>query len=441
MMSSFINPLMVCAVATVALYFCPDNGFQIRVPKYVLQCIMGSGFLYGGYKIFFSKPATAVKSKFIYFSSKETMRAQTAREYKTDKMEMTTEHPCPKVVHPNDVLVRVCAVSVNPIDHRIIAGHARPVLDQMRLQKGLPCGGAELPLILGRDCSGVVEDVGSKVDKFRIGDEVFVAIGAEDTPGTFAEKVLVKDFMVAKKPSMVDHTKAASIPYVCTTTWGALVGRCGLGPNSTAGKRVLILAGTGGIGTFAIQLVKAWGGHVTTTCRTDGIDLVERLGADDVIDYTKGTIEAALAERPKFDVILVTIDPRAIAPCQSALKRGGKLVTIVVPFIDNFRKHGMILGRVVNALLKLRWKIEDFLYDRTTMISFNRPNGGALEVARELIDDGKICPVIQKTFPFEAANEALEYVKQGHARGKTVIVMSYAEKSHDDAKSEEIISE
>ncbi|XP_030838866.1 reticulon-4-interacting protein 1 homolog, mitochondrial [Strongylocentrotus purpuratus] len=421
--------LGICTASIVTLCFCPESGLEIRVPKNVLKFVVGSALLYVAYRAFFSTSTTTTKSKFIYFSSREKMRAQVAKEYKTDKMEMTSEHPCPKVVHPNDVLVRVRAASINPIDQRIIAGHARPIFDKMRQQKQLPYGGAELPLVLGRDCSGVVEDIGRNVEKFRIGDEVFVGIGAEDSPGTFALKVLVKDYMVAKKPVAIDHTEAASIPYVCTTTWGALVGRCGLGPINTNGKRVLIIAGTGGIGTFAIQLIKAWGGHVTTTCCKDGIDLVERLGADDVIDYTKGNFEDALTERPKFDVIFVTLGAEFIKPCQSALKRGGKLVTIVVPFIGNFNKYGMMLGMVVNAALKLRWMVEDFLYDRKTMISFNQPNGGALEEVRKLIDDGMIHPVIHKTFAFEAANEAMEFVKRGHARGKTVIVMPNHDKN------------
>ncbi|XP_071494768.1 reticulon-4-interacting protein 1 homolog, mitochondrial-like [Diadema antillarum] len=422
-------PITPCAL----VYVFPEQGVTlggIFVSKSAWRLAMFGVALVGMYKVFFRKTNTNTKPKCIYFSSTKKMRAQIFREYGPSALELDPEHPRPEVVNPADVLVRVLAASVNPIDRRLKMGHARSAFDKQRAARQLPFGGAELPFVLGRDCSGIVEAVGTSVKKFSVGDEVYLSVGPGDTPGTFAEFVLAKEYMMARKPRILDHSSAASLPYVISTTWAALVDKCGLTPETTAGKRVLILAGTGGIGTFAIQLIKAWGGHVTTTCAANGVQLVERLGADDVIDYVSENLGEALSKRERFDVIFDTLGPAYFQLTQSALAARGRIVTIVVPFFLNLKKHGKFLGTLQNTFLILGWKMQEFFTGRRFTFSFNQPNGRALEEVAELIEEGEVKPVVQKEFPFEETNEALEFSAQGHARGKTVIVMAETENSN-----------
>ncbi|XP_071500773.1 reticulon-4-interacting protein 1 homolog, mitochondrial-like [Diadema antillarum] len=423
------QPLLVCVllVSPLAIFVFPQDGVRcgtIHITKFAWKAgvqVVTAACLY---KLSNAKPTR--KPRGVYFSSTATMRAQIFREYGASAVELQTEHPRPKIVNPDDILVSVRAASVNSIDHLLISGFARSEFDRQRARRQLPYGGAELPFVLGRDCSGVVVAVGSSVTKFQVSDEVYLALGAADTPGTFAELVLAKEYMVARKPRTLNHSSAASLPYVATTTWSALVEKCGLGPESTAGKRVLILAGTGGVGSFAIQLVKTWGGHVTTTCATDGVPMAMSLGADDVIDYVTDNLEEALSLRERFDVVFVTLGPAFYQLSRSVLVEGGRAVTIVVPFVANFDKYGKILGTLKNISLIFAWKLQNFLTGRNFMISFNQPNGSALEQVSTLVDEGKIKPVVQREFNFESTNEALEFTRRGHARGKTVVVMPHA---------------
>ncbi|XP_038057611.1 uncharacterized protein LOC119729155 isoform X2 [Patiria miniata] len=364
-------------------------------------------------------------TKTVYFSSVHRMRALLTKAYGSETPVVCEEHPRPKVVLPDDILVRVHAASINPIDVKIREGYGKRGLNFMRGKSQMPAGdGKELPLIQGRDCSGVVEAVGEAVSKVKVGDEVWASLSVAPIPGTYAEYVLLKEGLVSQKPSSLTHVQSAALGYVAMTTWGALVKTAVLGPDKTAGKRVLILAGTGGIGSFAIQLVKAWGGHVTTSCSTSGIEMVEKLGADEVVDYRKTDLESALKDKPRFDVVLDTLGPAYYQTCLNLTKRGGCVVTLDSPALKTLDQYGFLLG-LPKALYDLfRISIpQKLFYGRSFKYGFVAASADALDVVASLVEQKKIQPIVEKVYSLEDGNEALGHVQKGHARGKTVLLM------------------
>ncbi|XP_022092550.1 reticulon-4-interacting protein 1 homolog, mitochondrial-like [Acanthaster planci] len=208
------------------------------------------------------------------------------------------------------------------------------------------------------------------------------------------------------------------------TTWGALVRAAGLSSGNTAGKRVLVLAGTGGVGSFAIQLVKAWGGHVTTSCSTSGQEFVKKLGADEVVDYSKTDLESALKDKPRFDVVLDSLGPRSYQTCLNLCKRGGCMVTLISPPMMTLDKYGLLLGtpKIMYDLYRISIP-QKLFHGRTFKYGFLAPSAEGLDVVAGLVEQDKIKPIVEKVFNMEDCNEALEHVRKGHARGKTVLLM------------------
>lgn len=306
-------------------------------------------------------------------------------------------------LHDDEVLVQVHAAGVNLLDSKIRDGEFKLILPY------------RMPLILGHDVAGVVVKVGLKVSQFKPGDEVY-ARPDDFRIGSFAELVPVKASSLALKPSNLSMEEAASIPLVGLTAWQALVEVAQL----KRGQKVFIQAGSGGVGTFAIQLAKHLGATVATTTSTANVDLVKRLGADVVIDYKTQDFEEVLKD---YDVVLNSQDAKTLEKSMRVLKRGGKLVSISGPADPSFAQQ---IGapafvrwiiRLLSAGVRRRAKNRgiDFVF------LFMKANGAQLREITRLIELGAIRPVIDKVFPFAETNEALAYVEAGRAKGKVVV--------------------
>ncbi|SRR6266496_713666 len=312
------------------------------------------------------------------------------------------EMPEPEL-RDDDVLVQIHAASVNPLDFKIRGG---------KLKLFLPY---RLPLIMGNDLAGVVVRVGSRVRRLKPGDEVY-ARPDQDRIGAFAEFISIKEDSVANKPKELSMEEAASIPLVGLTAWQALIEKADL----KRGQKVLIHAGSGGVGTFAIQLAKHLGAMVATTTSTANVDWVKRLGADVVIDYRKDDFETILHD---YDVVLDTLGGETLEKSLRVLKPGGKLISIAGPPDPEFAKEmgaSWILRQLTRLLshsIRKKAKRHGVSYSFVVM----RASGDQLRQISSLIDSGAIRPVVDRVFPFESTKEALSYVEKGRAKGKVIV--------------------
>jgi NADPH:quinone reductase-like Zn-dependent oxidoreductase len=332
------------------------------------------------------------------------MKALLLRRYgKRDNITFAdVPRPVPK---PDEILVQVHAAGLNPIDTMIAKGTFKPILR------------FELPATMGSDMAGVVVEVGSRVTRFKPGDSVFASIFDLGT-GTLAEFAVVPKNAAALKPTNLDFVQAASIPMVGLTSWQALKERAQLKP----GQKIFIPAGSGGIGTFAIQLAKHLGAKVGTTTSTANVDLVRSLGADEVVDYKKQEFEDVLRD---YDAVLGTVMGDALEKSLRVLKPNSTIVSLIGPPDAAFaRARGMnflmvgvfgLLSRKIIRLSKTRGVNYSFL--------FVHPDGSQLTEIGALLDAGHVRPVIDKVFPFDQAKQALAYLEQGRAKGKVVVKM------------------
>jgi NADPH:quinone reductase-like Zn-dependent oxidoreductase len=312
------------------------------------------------------------------------------------------EMPDPEV-RGDDVLVQIHAASINPLDLKIRGGSLKLILPY------------RLPFVLGNDLAGVVVRVGSRVQRFKRGDEVY-ARPDQDRIGAFAEFISIKEDAVASKPKELTMEEAASIPLVGLTAWQALIERA----NLKAGQKVLVHAGSGGVGTFAIQLAKHLGALVATTTSTANLDWVKRLGADIVIDYRKDDFETLLHD---YDVVLDTLGGETLEKSLRVLKPGGKLVSLSGPTDPGFAKdiRSTWILRLVMRLLSYRIRQKAKRHQVSYSFLFMRASGDQLREIASLIDSGIIRPVMDRVFPFASTKEALVYVETGRAKGKVVV--------------------
>ncbi len=332
------------------------------------------------------------------------MKALTFKRYGKSPEIGFIDIPRPSI-KADELLVQVCAASVNPIDNMIPTGMFKPVLH------------FQLPATLGSDLAGLVIEVGSKVTRFKPGDAIFGSVFDLGT-GAIAEFAVVPESAAALKPNNLDFVQAASIPMVGLTSWQALKERI----NLQVGQKVFIPAGSGGIGTFAIQLAKHLGAKVATTTSTGNVDLVRSLGADEVVDYKKQTFEDTLHD---YDAVLGTVRGNTIEKSITILKPGGKIVSLIGPLDAAFaraKKLNIFLTFVFSLMSR---KIMRLSKQRDVSYSFLfvHPDGAQLGAISKLLEAEHVRPVIDKVFPFEQAKEALAYLAQGHAKGKVVIKM------------------
>lgn len=303
----------------------------------------------------------------------------------------------------DEVLVKVHAAGVNLLDAKLRDGEFKLILPY------------RLPVILGHDVAGVVVRVGSRVQQFKPGDEVY-SRPDDFRIGAFAEFIAIKETSLALKPKALSMQEAASIPLVGLTAWQALVEKA----NLQKGQKVFIQAGSGGVGTFAIQLAKHLGAFVATTTSTANVEWVKRLGADLVIDYKTEDFANVLHD---YDVVLHSQDNGALAKSLGVLKPGGKLISISGPpdpaFAEQIGASWFI--KLVMRLLSFGTRKKAKSRNVSFSFLFMRANGSQLREITALIDSAAIRPVVDRVFPLESTQEALEYVETGRAKGKVVI--------------------
>lgn len=365
------------------------------------------------------------------------MSAWVIDRYGTDSVLRYTDEVTPPAVScPTDVQIRVHATSLNPLDLSMRHGYGATLLKLRR--NPFLLDSSEFPLVLGRDVSGVVVDCGAEVTHFAPGDEVWAAVPPWKQ-GSLAELVSLSEYEVSHKPASLSHTEAASIPYVANTALSALVNAGGLCPETAPDKRVLITGGSGGVGTFSLQLLKAWGAHVTVTCSQNAEGLVRGLGADEVVDYTAGDVQEQLEAMDRFDVILDNVggDTEQWAPALLRPWSGSKYVTLVSPLLSSTDHSGLLSGGL-QAGCTLHNKALQSLMSSGVFYrwGFFAPDGPALDDVRRLVDSGKILPVVEAEFPFSQVPQAFLKLEQGHARGKTVVRVTDDEGSQADALKE-----
>jgi len=311
-------------------------------------------------------------------ADKPTMKAVVIHEYGGPEVLKYEDVPQPEPKR-DQLLVRVIAAGVNPVDGMIRSG----MFDKE--------GHRAFPIILGGDISGVVEKAGSKITKFKSGDPVFAYVSLDDSGG-YAQYALVTEREAASKPKSLTYIEAAAVPIVALTAWQALIDTAKL----KAGQTVLIHGGSGGVGSFAVQIAKAHGAKVIATASTANQELLKQLGADVAIDYTKQKFEDIAKE---VDVVLDSIGKDTLARSYGVVKKGGIIVSLVArPDPAELEKRG-IRGEALSV----------------------DPNSDELGEIGKLIDEKKINVIVSQTLPLSEARKAQEQVATGHTRGKIVL--------------------
>lgn len=306
-------------------------------------------------------------------------------------------------IKENDILVEVHAAGLNLLDSKIKTGEFKLILPY------------KLPLILGHDLAGVVKEVGKSVKKFKVGDQVY-ARAADYQIGTFAEFIAINEKDAAFKPKNISMEEAASIPLVALTAWQVLVEIAKI----KKGDKVFIQAGSGGVGTMAIQLAKYFGATVATTASRRSFDLLKELGADVIIDYKNDDFESQLSN---YDIVLNSQDKNTLEKSLRILRSGGKLISISGPPTPDFAKEIGAPWFVKIILYLLSANIRKKAKNRGIDFSFlfMKANGEQLSKITDLIEANIIKPVVEKIYPFDQTNDALSYVESGRAKGKVVI--------------------
>ncbi|WP_380780385.1 NADP-dependent oxidoreductase [Sphingomonas sp. R86520] len=332
------------------------------------------------------------------------MKAYQLERYGKGQRLALAEQPDP-VAGSGEVLVEIRATAINQLDGKIRDGAFKPILPY------------KPPFVLGHDLAGIVTAVGADVRRFKVGDAVY-GRPRDGRIGTFAERIVVSEADLAAKPASLSMAEAASIPLVGLTAWQVLVERADL----KRGQKILIHAGSGGVGTIAIQLAKDLGATVATTASAANTDMVRRLGADVVIDYKTQDFSELLSG---YDVVLNSLDGKTLEQSLKVLKPGGKLISISGPPDPAFAKaQGLnpvirLVLRLMSAGIRRKAKREGVVYS----FLFMHADGGQLGKIGALIDQGSIQAVVDRTFPFEGLNEAMDYVDSGRAKGKVVVTV------------------
>jgi NADPH:quinone reductase-like Zn-dependent oxidoreductase len=333
------------------------------------------------------------------------VKAFVVEHYEKKRALRLADVPDPEL-RDDEILVQVHAAAVNVLDSKIRDGKFKLILPY------------RLPLILGHDVAGVVVKIGQRVRQFKLGDEVF-ARPDDFRIGTFAEFVAVREASLALKPKRITMEEAASIPLVALTAWQALVAK----GNLKKGQRVFIQAGSGGVGTVAIQLAKYLGATIATTTSAANFALVKGLGADLVIDYKTQDFEEVFRD---YDLVLNSQGGETLEKSLRVLKPGGMLVSISGPPDPDFAKDAGS-SWILRQLMRLSsYRIRKQARQRGVSYSFlfMRANGAQLREIGGLIDSGIIRPVVDRVFQFDATNEAMAYLERGHAKGKVVVTLS-----------------
>ncbi|EJS55841.1 MULTISPECIES: NADP-dependent oxidoreductase [Bacillus] len=329
------------------------------------------------------------------------MKAMIIDRYGKVPMRMA-EVPTPEI-NEYEVLAEIHAASINPIDFKIRDGKVKMLLKY------------EMPLILGNDFAGVITKVGSKVTRFKVGDEIY-ARPRKNKIGTFAEYIAIHEDDIALKPKNLSFEEAASIPLVGLTSYQALHDIMQL----QKGQKILIHAGSGGVGTFAIQLAKIMGAIVTTTASEAGANLVTSLGADEIINYKTEKFEDILKN---YDAVFDTIGGATLEKSFNIIKRGGNIVSVSgMPNARFGKEFGSgFFKTLLFSLASKKLTALEKKHNAQYSFLFMKPSGDQLRTIANYIEAGQIKPVIDRVFPFEDAQKAMEYSESGRAKGKIIV--------------------
>jgi NADPH:quinone reductase-like Zn-dependent oxidoreductase len=331
------------------------------------------------------------------------MRAYVLKHYGGPEGSQLMDVPAP-APRPRDILVEVRTAGLNPVDFKFRQGKLRAILRP------------ELPFVLGNEFAGEVIAVGSEVKRFGVGDRVFARV-AKDRAGAFAEQACVDENDAAHMPRNLDFTAAAAVPLAGLTALQALRDELGVKP----GQKVFISGGAGGVGTFAIQIAKWLGAHVTTTASKRGEALVRSLGCDEVIDYT---VQDISSQQGRFDAGLDLIGGKTLEQMFQIMKPGTMIVSVAA-LPEPQTAIWDLGGR--RALAALFWLISYGIRSRARRAGvsyrylFMHPSGRDLALLAELIEQGKLKAIVDRTYPFAQITEALDYVESGRAKGKVVV--------------------
>lgn len=328
------------------------------------------------------------------------MKAAYISRYGTINDVQIGEQPKPSI-KKNTVLVKIHATSINPLDLRVVEGEFKAILP------------LKFPFILGNDFAGTVVQIGENVTNFKVGDEVYART---DLSGSFAEYTLVEESSLSLKPKNLSMEQAAALPLVALTSWQALVEIAKV----KAGQKVLIHAGSGGVGSIAIQLAKSLGATVATTTSAKNSGWVKELGADIIIDYKTMNFEQEIKD---YDVVLDTQGGKTLEKSLDVLKRGGRLISISGPpdhaFAEAINPNWFLKCVIPMLSWSIRHKAKKL--GITYSFLFMQPNGKHLSKITELVEAGKITPVIDQSYEFVQIKEALQYVNTGRSKGKVVV--------------------
>ena len=331
------------------------------------------------------------------------MRAYVLKYYGGPEGALLMDVPAP-TPRPRDILVEVRAAGLNPVDFKFRQGKLRAILRP------------KLPLVLGNELAGEVITVGSYVKRFRVGDRVFARV-AKDRAGAFAEQACVDEDDAAHMPRYLDFTAAAAVPLAGLTALQALRDELRVKP----GQKVFISGGAGGVGTFAIQIAKWLGAHVTTTASKRGEALVRSLGCDEVIDYT---VQDISYEQGRFDAGFDLIGGKTLEQMFETMKPGAKIVSVAALPEPQTAIRDLGGRRALSAIF---WLISYGIRSRARRAGisyrylFMHPSGSDLALLAELIEQGKLKATVDRTYPFAKITEALDYVESGRAKGKVVV--------------------
>ena len=291
----------------------------------------------------------------------------------------------------NQVLIRVCAAALNPVDREFMSGKPHIVRLFLGLRKQKRAG---------MDVAGEVEAVGRKVSRFRPGQAVFGTCA-----GALADYACASERTLARKPDSLTFEQAASLPIAGLTALQSLCGRAKVKP----GHKVLINGASGGVGTFAVQIAKSLGAQVTGVCSTRNVEWVRALGADHVIDYTRKDFTLG---QERYDSILECVGNHSFSECRRVLEPHGRYVQIGSP-----KEAPAFVGRMLQSFVRSWFVSQKFL------VILARLKTADMDRLGELVSSGRCTPVIDRTYPLSEAREAMRYLGEGHARGKVVITV------------------
>ncbi|KAK0178199.1 hypothetical protein PV328_002173 [Microctonus aethiopoides] len=333
----------------------------------------------------------------------------------------------PTISKPTEVLVKVDAASVNPIDIAMINGYGSKALNLARQCLKKSDGNIEFPLTMGRDFCGVVVSKGHEVGpRLNLGDQVWGVVPVQQQ-GCHANYVIVDNDLVNVKPTNLSCIEAASILYAGLTAWSALWITGGLCYKTSCNqfsynKKVLVLGGSGGVGTLAIQLAKAWNLKVIATCSGDAMETVEKLGADMVINYRENDAKSQLINEGPYDIILDCCNT-GVEYVQENGCRFNTYITLNSPLLKNIDNHGFIFGNVKNLGDLIKNNIPINNKNGSVKWGYFIPSTTGINVLQKFVENKQIVPVIDQVYDFQDLPQAYKKALDGHLRGKIVIDM------------------